>query len=261
MKKAILLVSVLTLALLRVFGNTDNNDPIEDKIFTSINCDGRANIYISQSDKYDVKIEDETPDKICKVEIKDNILYVTTRNTKNKLNNQKKINVYVTCPNLEEIDYSGVGSVEIADGVNYENDFRIKYNGVGSVMIPKFECKNLNINYQGTGSVKTGEINCQYFNMKHGGVGAFNASEITSSEIEIRQNGVGQMDFKATCNNLILTKDGTGKVSMEIDCDNLNIRNNGIGNVDVKGKVGAVDIQKNGIGKINTSELEFENKF
>ncbi len=253
MKKIILLVAVLTLALLKAFGA---NETIKNgnESFEIIISEGSANIHISQSDTYSIEVIDMTEDKVCKTSVKNGVLYIKTLKRTPK-DYKKEIDVYITCPYVKEITRDGIGVLEFTSNFVIDNDLNLIIDGVGKTTTHNITCKNLTITHDGVGVIDTEIIDCDKFSMKHDGVGQFKATKIDCIYLDITHSGVGNISFRANCDDVNVASEGTGSTTMDIECENLNITNEGIGNVNISGKAVSTKIQKEGIGNVDTSNL------
>lgn len=167
----------------------------ETQPFTQVEMDGVGNIIFTQGNDYSVRVEGDSV-LIAKttVTFENGLLKVTQEpNVKPK----KGLDFYITAPSLQKVESNGVGSFESTSEVKFDNNFMFESNGVGSIKIKNFSCKNFKYN----------------------------------------QEGVGSSDLSIKCQNAYVSSAGVGSCKLEIEADTLRISVDGVGSVKVKGHV------------------------
>ncbi len=167
----------------------------EAQPFTQVQMDGVGNIIFTQGSDYSVRVEgDSVLISKTSVTFENGLMKVTQEpNVKPK----KGLDFYITAPSLQKVESNGVGSFESTSEVNFDNNFMFESNGVGTIKIKNFTCKNFKYDQEGVGS----------------------------SELSIK------------CQNAYISSAGVGSCKLEIEADTLRISVDGVGSVKVKGHV------------------------
>lgn len=167
----------------------------ETQPFTQIEMNGVGNVFFTQGNDYSVRVEgDSIMISKTMVTFENGLMKVTQKpNTKSK----NGLNFYVTAPSLQKVESNGVGTFESTSEVRFDNHFMFESNGVGSVKIKNFTCKNFKYD----------------------------------------QEGVGSSDLSVQCENAYISSSGVGSCKLEIEADSLRISVDGVGSVKVKGHV------------------------
>lgn len=186
----------------------------ETQPFTQVEMNGVGNIIFTQGSDYSVRAEgDSALIEKTMVTFENGMMKVSQKpNTKSK----NGLSFYVTAPSLQKVESNGVGSFESTADVNFDNNFMFESNGVGSVKIKNFSCKNFKYD----------------------------------------QEGVGSSDLSIKCENANVSSAGVGSCKLEIEADTLRISVDGVGSVKVKGHVKKYEHQGTSfVSKISDKDL------
>ncbi len=164
----------------------------ETQPFTQVQMDGVGNIIFTQGSDYSVRVEgDSALISRTFVTFDNGCMKVSQRaNSKTK----KGLSIYVTAPSLEKAETNGVGSFESTSEVNFDNNFMFESNGVGSIKIKNFTCKDFKYDQEGVGSSDV-SVKCQNANIRSAGVGSCKI-EIEADYLHVSVDGVGSVKVK-----------------------------------------------------------------
>lgn len=131
-------------------------------------------------------------------EVKGNKLEIKNENKCNFLRSlKKKVNITLTLPNLNTLEYEGSGYINCIDTLVFSNLNIITHDGSGTVDIT-IKSDNFNI-YEHTGPadfIIKGKVNNLY--AYTGGNGWFSLSNLKANHAHINTNGTGDVHVKAT---------------------------------------------------------------
>lgn len=163
--------------------------------FSSIEVSTVANIYFTQSDTYSLKIEGkEKFVKQTKISVRNSVLSIDceqNKDAKTNRNNTKKVDVYITAPDLQKVNFSGVGSFNCNTPLKL-NDVKFEVEGVGNVKVANLKCKTLSIDLEGVGNADI-HVNCDRLKASVDGVGHIVLSG-TAGTANISKDGVGSVN-------------------------------------------------------------------
>lgn len=229
---AILFVCATTSIVAQKENNIVKNYPFHS--FSKIHFNAVANIFYTQSDNYEVRVEgDSEMIKLLKISEKGDILTITTSKTF-KMKKVNNLYIYVSSPNLKAIVSKGVGNWEINKKF-FSYNFDIQNSGVGNIDIENIESSNISIICSGVGNItlrgKTKDLN-------------------------IKSKGVGFIDtHKLKAENATVSLSGAGNVSAYAS-ESVDLRNSGVGNILYSGNPSKKNITNRSIGKITNEDKE-----
>jgi uncharacterized protein YxeA len=217
MKKILLAVTAM-LGMAAVYAQETETDRKDDRKvvtrevavsdFSAVDLNGVMNVYLTQGDKAAVKVEadEKVQDKIT-VEVSGNTLYVKTK--KGRWSNVKKMNVYITFVNLDEIHNKLVGNLKSSTVIS-QKSLRYKSGAVGNTVL-QLDIQNLDIDIAAVGNTElTGKAaNCTLDNSS---VGNVRAGELVVQNMELKTSAVGNLEYNAK-NTTSLKSTGIGKVT------------------------------------------------
>ena len=194
--------------------NTETSKDVKVSYFNKLDIDGVANIYFTQGDKPSVKIvgnkkyvnktiikqENET------LEIDTKVTSVSGLN----FSGRKKLDIYITSPDLIEIESDGVGNIRINNKLDTDI-LKIESDGVGNIHIDDLTCDNIKIESDGVGNIKIVKLKCVSAYMNQSGVGNMNVDNINAKYAECIMTGVGNMKLQGYVEKLNKRKNGVGK--------------------------------------------------
>lgn len=155
--------------------------------FQNMDINAVGTVYFIQADDYSFTIEGETEIvERHKTKVKNGTLYITIEGK--QVNTDKGATIIVTAPDLQKIEFAGVGTFSCEKPLNLKN-VDIKLKGVGKLYIADLKCNQLHATISGVG---VGEINvkCQDLTAEIEGLGGLNLSG-TTKQAKIYRNGIG----------------------------------------------------------------------
>lgn len=182
----------------------------EARNFSHIDWTGTGNLFISQGNKEEIKLEaneDVLPDIIT--EVKDGTLHIEQKPQswiRNFLT-ETNFNAYISFKNIESISLAGKGTLKGEKEIQSKN-LTIKVSGSGNVDLA-LETENLTAIGMGSSNYhlkgKTDEQNVQI-----NGSGIYNAAQLLSQKASIDIRGSGEANVNVQNQlNVIITGKGT----------------------------------------------------
>ncbi len=208
-------------------------DAFQVSDFTAIEASVVANIHITQATGTAITAEgsEEMLDRLkVRMEGDPLILDMEERFWKRFGRKSGKLTIRIATPTLTEIDFEGVGNIQI-DGTFNTPQLVINSEGVGNITANQLECEFVKIHSEGVGNTIVGG---------------------KANKVEIHSEGVGNVDAaKLIASEAIVSSQGVGNVRCHAS-DYLSIRSQGVGSVQYFGKPEKKDLIKDGIGKIRS---------
>ena len=200
--------------------------------FNSVKADIVGNIIYTQSNNVNVRAEGDTEmvDNL-KVTEKSGVLTLTNKQKLRKTG-KKRLTIYISSPNIEDINMDGVGNFVLEGTVSAEN-LTIAFEGVGDFKAMQLQSNSIVASYEGVGNLKLG--------------GTIDLLELTSE-------GVGSIDtHKLEAKNAIIRAEGVGSVKC-FASESIDINNSGVGSVTYYGNPTVKNSNNSGIGKIRAGK-------
>src|SRR5690554_70872 len=207
------------------------NDKFEVDDFTTIEASVVGNVEITQSNTTSVTAEG-SEEMLDKLDVRMNngklVLDMDDRHRKLFKRNTGKLTIRIATPTLTEIDFEGVGNINI-EGTFNTPQLVINSEGVGNLTAHNLQSDYVKISSEGVGNTIVGG---------------------KASKVEIDSERVGNVEAdKLIAREAIVTSEGVGNVSCYAS-EYLKANSRGIGNVKYYGKPKETELSKNGIGKI-----------
>jgi hypothetical protein len=160
---------------------------VED--FSRVTLSGIGNLYIEQGDENAVVIEaeDNIVPKIV-TRVNGGKLYIEMEHGFNIIPTDE-INYYVTVKNVEQIQVTGAGNVNIENAINVDN-VDVDLSGFGSVDINEIYGNELNVSLSGAGDINIAGV-VQSQRIKISGAGNYSAGDLQSQEADVVVSGLG----------------------------------------------------------------------
>lgn len=202
------------------------------KDFNAIDAATVGDIYYAQSTDGKSSLQIYGPDnfvKLIQVSVKGNTL-VLAMNKQKKIKNAPKLKITVSSPNLNRVQFKGVGNINIEDKF-ITGKLDIESKGVGDVNIQNLDCQNLTVSSMGVGNVnlKGKAVNA---NLTSKGVGDIEAAGLEATHVKASSNGVGNI----SCNAV----------------QSLDAAVRGVGSINYKGNPIQKTFSKKGVGSIKS---------
>ena len=203
MKHQTLFLSFIFFILISFSWNQSQGTEFEP--FSGISLNIHANVYLSQGETHDIRIEaDENVKNKIITEVKDNVLNIKC--DKN-LKCSKDISIYITMKELNIIELNGSGDIVCQDSFNSDN-IAIEVNGSGDITLSGI-AENQAIEINGSGDIKSFGMlstNCAVSIQ-----GSGNCEVNVENSLAVSISGSGDVIYKG---NPVITKDidGSGSV-------------------------------------------------
>lgn len=198
--------------------------------FTAVDAITVSDIYYTQSTDGKSSLQIYGPEnfvELIQVSVKGNTLKLTMDKHK-KIKNAQKLKITISSPNLNRIDFKGVGDIIIKDQF-VTSRLEVESKGVGNIDIENLDCQNLTVNSMGVGDVKL-KGNAENASLYSKGVGDIQATDLEATHVTASSNGVGNI----SCNAV----------------QSINASVKGVGSIDYKGSPEQKTFNKKGIGSI-----------
>ena len=203
--------------------------------FTGINLAVSADLYISQGDKTEVKLEGPS-DLLAKVETSVNMNNLIIRYNRHAWGwgiSKRDLKIYVTMPEVKRLYLTGSGNIKAKTTI-YVDKIDLRISGSGDISIDHFSGNVVNIKISGSGNIRI-------------------AGEKTVDTQEIAISGSGDVLNKAlSCREANIRTSGSGSVQINVQ-KKLKVVISGTGEVLYKGSP-LIDARINGSGHIKPME-------
>ena len=177
--------------------------------FTKITLKANANIYITQSDKFSVEIEAEN-----------NVIpYLTTKlrgeelviSVKRCVLTRKPIKIYISLPDLEEINLTGSGNIFGENEISVK-ELKLNISGSGKIDL-SLEAEKLISIITGSGKISLSG-NTSFHKIILSGSGIIDAVNFGTSDALVNLSGSGKCRIKVI-NDLTINLSGSGVVEYD----------------------------------------------
>ncbi|MBR6445387.1 MAG: DUF2807 domain-containing protein [Prevotella sp.] len=191
--------------------------------FERIRIDAICDVHYTQGETAKVKIVASDSEVMKKIDVMvlNGCLDIRSKG-KGWSNWRKKrtVSVYVTSPDLIEVDMHGVGSFK-AEGNLDTDTLRLRLKGTGDMDFQNIICDRIEAHLEGVGNMDLHQLQTQHAEISLKGVGDLDAHFVKSGSVVCTLRGVGDIDLSGEVKSLQKRKQGTGK----IDISNLKINN------------------------------------
>ena len=163
--------------------------------FSSIRITSVGTVYFTQSDSYSLQIEGrEKYVKNTESTVKDGHLTIGFKNKKDGNNNRNKgVTIYLTAPDLKNVEFSGVGSFNCNEALKL-SDVKFEIEGVGKVNVEDLTCNSLVVKMEGVGKADI-HVNCDRLRASMEGVGSVTLSG-RAGQADISKGGIGGVNTR-----------------------------------------------------------------
>lgn len=161
--------------------------------FYSVEITSVATVYFTQSNTCSLKIEGkEERVKETVTYVKDGKLIVDFKDKNNSGTKNRKdgVIIYLTAPDLKEVDFEGVGSFNCDTPLKL-GDVKFKVEGVGKINVKDLICRNLSVSMEGVGKAEI-HVNCEYLRANIDGVGSVKLSG-AAGKADVSKSGIGRV--------------------------------------------------------------------
>jgi hypothetical protein len=206
---AINLLCVNVLFAEKVLG--DGNVVKEDREVADISklhVSGVFDIYISQGDEESLVIEtDENLQEYILSSVKNGTLTVKERDGV-KLRDRTQSNLYITIKDITEIVFTGVGDLESATELHFD-ELKIENKGVGDIELLG-KATQVSIENLGVGDIANFGFEVEDLTVTNLGVG--NVEVYVTNLLDVKNGGVGNVTFKGDPKTVNIKSNGVGSV-------------------------------------------------
>lgn len=222
------------------------SEELKPKAFNKIDIDVIADVYYTQndSDKCEVRFDYSSIDdaklveqikKVVKVVYRDNGVKIGLNGKLegvSKMQNGHRLAIYITSPDIINVDMEGVGSF-YSESINSD---AIKFNneGVGSIKVKNLLANNCEINNEGVGTVEVEEAKGDTLDIDNEGVGSVKIKKYQGDKVYIDNEGVGKVDIRVNCNYVKAVSEGVGDVLLSGVARQLDEQRDGVGSIKKK---------------------------
>ena len=217
-----------------------------NKIAVSVPCevyytqnDGNTcNVKLDFSGVKDAELVKELQEKVKVVYRQDGTVEIGIKGRVRGLSNSRngnRLKVYVTSPDLIEVDNEGIG-IFYAKSVNSDR-LKVTNEGVGSVEIVNILANDISLDNEGVGSIKVASAKGDKLDVDNEGVGSVHVDNYTGMKVELDNEGVGS-------------------IHATVNCQSVKATNDGVGSIHLSGKTHVLTTDNEGVGKIHTSDLK-----
>ncbi|MFD1551838.1 hypothetical protein DNU06_01930 [Putridiphycobacter roseus] len=190
--------------------------------FSKIKLSTLANVQFVQDSIVSLTIEaSEKLIPYIRTNVVGDVLEITTKNN-TCIRGKNSLTVYVTGPNLSDINLSGSGNVMVSDLLN-SNKMNIKISGSGNVDMENLVANDLTTNISGSGNIYISSTDTLVKNaVKISGSGDVNLSQAITHQSNINISGSGKCKVNVI-DELDVKISGSGDVyytgNPEVDVD------------------------------------------
>ena len=182
--------------------------------FERIRIDAVCDVHYRQGDTTKVKIVASDPEVMEKTKITVDDGCLDIRSKGRGWSNWKKkrtVSVYITSPDLIEVDMHGVGSFK-AEGNLDTDTLRLRLKGTGDMDFQNIICDRIEAHLEGVGDMDLHQLQTQHAEISLKGVGDLDAHFVNSGSVNCSLKGVGDIDLSGEVKSLQKRKQGTGKI-------------------------------------------------
>ena len=206
--------------------------------FDQVEIGGAFKIVYEQGTDHNVRVEaSEQALKEMTVYVKEGELRIRKAVAK-PTEQQSKVKVYVTSPDLKKIGLAGSGMFAASNPISTGNDLNVEIAGSGQVLLAAAACHDTKLEIAGSGDIEIGVLTADNAKAEIAGSGDINLG-------------------KVTCKALTAEIAGSGNVNCEnIKADKAHADIAGSGDVNLKGSVQNITKNIAGSGKVNLVEAK-----
>lgn len=190
-------------------------------LFSAIDAKGVVRVVFVQDSVCSVRVHgNEKCLDEYKFVVKKGELNVEPKNFTGSVNkNTAAVTLFVTAPNLTNVEFSGAGNLEMPGAMSLPGSLSIEIEGAGEMSIDDLTLTSLNVEISGAGKCELGKVT-------------------TTEDVEIEVNGAGDVKANVFCQDLSIEINGAGKAELSGECR------------------GTLSCEQSGASKIDTSNLK-----
>ena len=182
--------------------------------FTSIKTRGKVCIVLSQDSVSSVRVR---ANKKCieayTFDVRRDELRIECKGFKGNVDkNTPLVTFYIAVPNLQELELTGAGKLEVVGTMEQTEPLEIEINGAGKVNIDTLSVASLNVELNGVADCSFAKVMAQGdIEIDVNGAGDINAN-VFCQELEVELNGAGKAVLSGECKNFVCEENGASKV-------------------------------------------------
>lgn len=225
------------------FGSGHNNDTptqvhqvgqvTEMEAFNDLIVAGPFNVIYEQGEAYTVLVKGSTEQlEKMTIYVKDSGLVIDTRESKWSGNDFKGLQVFVTSPNIKDVEIAGSGTVTAPNSIT-ANNIGLEVAGSGSITLAQLTCSELKNEIAGSGKITLGNVQ--------------------ANKVKNNIAGSGDIDMAALkCKDVHNEIAGSGDIILNnLDVDNVKSDIAGSGDITLRGNIKSHSEDIAGSGKIH----------
>lgn len=213
------LVALATMASCRARTVNHDDGPEVERVvkvvpFEKIKAETACDVYYTQGDVPSLKIVGAESDvKNVVISARNGELNIRSAMRQRLLNlsRQHPVKVYLTSPDLIEVNFSGVGGF-YADGRIDTDTLAVALRGVGDVKLEDVICDHIKVRLDGPGDVDIDKLQTQQADVTLRGVGDIDIDFVNSGNVSCTLYGVGDISVKGNVRTFSKNKKGTGDI-------------------------------------------------
>ncbi len=176
--------------------------------FSKISLSISADLHLVQSNSYSVVLEGSNDDlEKIKTEVENNRLIIKLKKNNSHIGD---VDIYVSMPNITDIDLAGSGSV-VANKTVKVSEIDLRISGSGDIIFEDLQANETDAEITGSGDIKLFGKNKKELDISITGSGDLDASEFESNSVDVDITGSGSAKVFAT-ENLETNIVGSGDV-------------------------------------------------
>lgn len=174
---------------------------VELPSFSAIDAKGAVRIVFTQDSVCSVRVR--TNEKCINdydFAVRNDELKVAPKDFRGSVNkNTAAITLFVTAPNLTDIEIAGAGKLDMPEAVSLPGSLEVEMAGAGEINIDDLTLTSLNIEISGAGKCSLDKVTA-------------------SDDIEIEVNGAGEVNANVFCQDLSVELNGAGDAVISGEC-------------------------------------------
>lgn len=227
--------------------------------FKAISSSLPCNIYFSQSDKQEVRVEttEELAPKVLTV-VEDGTLKL-----KMEKGNYPKIilRIVISAPGIEAIGLHSSGDLRHEGVLDVDNNLDISASGSGDIQMGTIACKDFKAHTSGSGNLSFSRIACDGFSASASGSGDIDIATVAALDgASVRLSGSGHARLNglmAVNGDMDLSTSGSGDIDLETltASGNVSALTRGSGHIRLRKAIvdGDMDLKASGSGDISVN--------
>ena len=183
--------------------------------FSSIETKGAVQVVFTQDSVFSVRVRgnEKCIDEYL-FTVKNDELKAVVKGFSGTVNGKTPaVTLLIAAPDLNEIEFSGTGRLEMPDSVSLPGSLKVEMAGAGEVCIGDLTLRSLEIEVSGAARCALAKVT-------------------TTDDVEIEVNGAGEVKANVFCNELSVELDGAVGAVLSGNCKTFTCEQNGSGVVD-----------------------------